>query len=92
MPGHMAYLAEPKTYYYFRPYNYLHIEQQQAEAGAWGADPGLPYSNEIFDAVFAQFEEGVEPPISRLSPEVVPTPLDGGAPMPLEDVVPRPID
>ena len=53
---HKPYIARPKTYYYFRPYNYMHIRHDQRESSQWGADPRLPYSNEIFAKVYEQFE------------------------------------
>ena len=54
MCPHMMYVATPKTYYYFRPYNHMHIRQHQIEAGAWGADWSNPYSNALFDDVYTQ--------------------------------------
>lgn len=53
---HYPYDAWPKTYYYFRPYNYRHVRQQQEQAAQWGASAGLPYSNEIFQSVYSRFE------------------------------------
>lgn len=59
-PGNMAprfpYEAYPHTYYYFRPYNMLHIPQQQEIARGWVDDPGLPYSNGVFAKVYAEYE------------------------------------
>lgn len=59
-PGNMAprypYEAYPQTYYYFRPYNMLHIPQQQEIARGWVDDPGLPYSNGVFAKVYAEYE------------------------------------
>jgi len=56
MTPHIPYVAYPKTYYYFRPYNMLHIPDQQARAAAWVENPALPYSNRIFDKVYAELE------------------------------------
>ncbi len=56
MTPHIPYVAYPKTYYYFRPYNMLHIPDQQARAAAWVENPALPYSNGIFDKVYAELE------------------------------------
>ncbi|MEX1039626.1 MAG: hypothetical protein WDZ51_03275 [Pirellulaceae bacterium] len=59
-PGNMTprypYEAYPQTYYYFRPYNMLHIPQQQEIARGWVDDPGLPYSNGVFAKVYAEYE------------------------------------
>lgn len=56
MLPHLPYCAEPKTYYYFRPYNYQHIAQHQDTAQTWGAARHAPYSNEMFKEVYAEFE------------------------------------
>ncbi|QDU76568.1 hypothetical protein Pan97_36200 [Bremerella volcania] len=56
MTPHIPYVAYPKTYYYFRPYNMLHIPDQQARAAAWVENPALPYSNGVFDKVYAELE------------------------------------
>ena len=53
---HLPYEAHPKTYYYFRPYSFLHVQQQQEEAMQWGADPRAPYSNAIFREVYDEIE------------------------------------
>ena len=51
----MPYHAEG-AYYYFRPYNYTQIPVQQAEAVSFGASPGLPYANDMFEQVYRSFE------------------------------------
>ena len=56
MYQHAPYLATPKTYYYFRPYNFMHVRTQQVQAQLWGADPGMPYSNAVFQDVYKQIE------------------------------------
>ncbi|MBI1246479.1 hypothetical protein GC197_01385 [bacterium] len=56
MVPHIPYVAFPKTYYYFRPYNMLMIPRQQAIASAWVKNPQLPYSNGVFKQVFAELE------------------------------------
>ena len=56
MSQHFPYEAYPKTYYYFRPYNMLHIPNQQAHAVSNGADPQMPYSNAVFADVYAELE------------------------------------
>lgn len=66
---HMPYLAEPKTYYYFRPYNYTMIPVQHAEGMGLGAPAGLPYSNEMFERVYEEY--AVQKPV-----EFVPYPPD----------------
>ncbi len=54
---HFPYEQQPKTYYYFRPYNYRHIAEHQDEAEAWGADRKMPYSNAVFQEVYADLAE-----------------------------------
>lgn len=62
MVPHIPYVAYPKTYYYFRPYNMLHISDQQARAAAWVENPALPYSNGIFEKVYAELEPMLNAP------------------------------
>lgn len=53
---HVPYYVEPKTYYYFRPYNFTHVWQQRKQVAAWGGDPRHPYSNEIFKQVYRELD------------------------------------
>jgi len=57
MYQHHPYEAHPWTYYYFRPYNFRHVEAQQQEAAAWGADPNQPYARKMFDKIYADLEK-----------------------------------
>ena len=57
MHPHYPYDAQPWTYYYFRPYHFRHIEAQQQEAMAWGADPSQPYSRKMFDKIYDDVEK-----------------------------------
>jgi hypothetical protein len=73
MPLHFPYIAEPKFYYYFRPYNWFHIPVQQDDVRAFGGDPRHPYDNRIFQSVYEQLD--FDPP----TPEhlnVPPTPAE----------------
>jgi hypothetical protein len=54
---HVPYIAEPKDYYYFRPYNWFHVQEHQQEAARYGTDPRNPYDNRI---VFDGLYEGLE--------------------------------
>jgi len=54
---HYAYYPKYHGHYYFRPYNYTTVFQQQQWAAAAGLDPRNPYSNKIFDCVFAGYEQ-----------------------------------
>ena len=56
MPQHMPYVAEPKTYYYFRPYNYITIPWLQEEAVLQGASKANPYDTRVFEQVYAEFD------------------------------------
>lgn len=53
---HYAYFPCDHGYYYFHPYNVSHIPLHQSIATSWGIDPRNPYSNEIFQKVYAQYE------------------------------------
>jgi hypothetical protein len=57
MTHHVPYIAVPKNYYYFRPYNWFHIPTQQIEANHYGADPRNVYDNRV---VFEGLYEGLE--------------------------------
>lgn len=52
MPQHLPYMAAPKFYYYFRPYNVLHIPEQQDDVNAFGGDRRHPYDNRVFQKVY----------------------------------------
>ena len=57
MTQHIPYVAEPKNYYYFRPYNWFHLPEQQAEAAIYGTDPRNPYDNRVvFDGLYDGLE------------------------------------
>jgi hypothetical protein len=66
MPQHIPYEAQPHSYYYFRPYNHMHVADQQRQAVEWGLDAQLPYSNSLFDRVYAEFEDAPPPAPSDL--------------------------
>lgn len=53
---HYAYFPCDHGYYYFHPYNVSHIALHQSIATSWGIDARNPYSNEIFQKVYAQYE------------------------------------
>ena len=56
MPPHYMYFPQSHGNYYFRPYNYRHVEQQQREAEAWGADGRQPYARTLFDKLYTDME------------------------------------
>ena len=62
MVPHIPYDAVPKTYYYFRPYQMFMIPDQQAQAASWVENRALPYSNQVFDKVYAELEDELNPP------------------------------
>jgi hypothetical protein len=74
MPLHIPYLAEPKFYYYFRPYQWFHIPVQQGDVQAFGGDPRHPYDNRIFQSVYQNLHfdtpapEQVAPPTTPEAP------------------------
>jgi hypothetical protein len=78
MPPHIPYQSPWDHYYYFRPYHYLHVPQQQEVVDGWGWDVRNPYSNEMFKDIYegldvAEIED--VPPSPRARPK--PTPADG---------------
>ncbi len=59
MPMHIPYIAEPKNYYYFRPYNWFHIPEQQREVMMHTppGDPRNPYDTRFMQDIYLQMEE-----------------------------------
>jgi hypothetical protein len=70
MPQHYPYYPPMHGYYYFRPYNYMHVPTQQAYATQFGVDPRNPYSNDFFKVVYAEYKAS----LLRSSPEHVTVP------------------
>jgi hypothetical protein len=56
MPQHHRYFPQAHGYYYFRPYNSHYIRIHQSAATRYGAPQWNPYSNEIFNDIYAEFE------------------------------------
>lgn len=75
MPQHHYYFAEPKFYYYFRPYNWFHIPVQQDDVRAFGGDPRHPYDNRVFKSVYEQLH------FNEPAPEAIGPPATPAAPM-----------
>lgn len=68
MVPHIPYEALPKTYYYFRPYQMFMIPDQQAQAAGWVENPALPYSNNVFEKVYAELESELNPQGEEVDP------------------------
>jgi hypothetical protein len=84
---HVPYYVEPKTYYYFRPYNHNHIFLQRDQVMRWGGDPRNPYANEVFQQVYrdldGQSAEPGAPSAAPITPNAAPiTPGDAPAESP----------
>jgi hypothetical protein len=61
---HIPYRALPAESYYFRPYNYLDIPEDQAEVVNYGRDPRMPYENLIFsEDIYEGLDEEEIPPV-----------------------------
>ena len=58
MHPHYAYFPSMHGYYYFRPYHHSHVRLHQQTVAGWGGDVRNPYSNEIFQAVYAERPAG----------------------------------
>lgn len=61
MVPHTPYITW-KTYYYFRPYNFLHVAEHQQLSVAAGIDAALPYSQAVFQSVYESMPELSIPP------------------------------
>ncbi len=95
MPPHFPYMAQPKFYYYFRPYNWFHIEAQQQEVLNYGGDPRHPYANRFFNDVYEQVAEEYNEtrrldPKQWLPPATAPAP-EFAPPQPEADPARRPL-
>jgi hypothetical protein len=80
MPQHYIYFAEPKFYYYFRPYNWFHIPVQQDDVRAFGGDPRHPYDNRVFQSVYDQLHFDEPAPETILPPDVPVAPMSRAKP------------
>jgi hypothetical protein len=80
MPQHYIYFAEPKFYYYFRPYNWFHIPVQQDDVRAFGGDPRHPYDNRIFQSVYDQLHFNEPAPETIVPPLVPAVPMSNSKP------------
>ena len=56
MYQHYPYQPDNHGYYYFHPYNYTAVWQQQQWIATIGGDPRNPYSRTVFIPVYEQFE------------------------------------
>ena len=72
MYPHYAYFPQDHGTYYFRPYNYTNVLEQQAQIMSMGGDPLNPYSVSMFDDIYeqyyAQFPPESDPPAGTVEP------------------------
>jgi hypothetical protein len=54
MHPHYAYYPANHGYYYFRPYNYSHIDHHKQLAAAMGIEAIAPYSTEVFGRPYSE--------------------------------------
>ncbi|MFN0197554.1 MAG: hypothetical protein ACKVT0_12490 [Planctomycetaceae bacterium] len=62
MHPHYPYFPRHHGYFYYRPYNYIHVLEHQYQALSLGGDPRAPYHNRQFERVYerhaaARYEE-----------------------------------
>lgn len=74
LPQHYAYYPAMHGYYYFYPYNPMHVPTQQAFASQFGMDPRNPYANDVFKVVYAEYKAAQE---GSPGPERIPAPSPG---------------
>ena len=68
MHPHYAYFPSMHGYYYFRPYHHSHVRLQQQTVAGWGGDVRNPYSNEIFQRVYAEYRADKGVPLAPPTP------------------------
>ncbi|MDA1051391.1 MAG: hypothetical protein O3C40_13045 [Planctomycetota bacterium] len=73
MTLHIPYRSHPHNFYYFRPYNYFHIEEQQREVMYYGGNPRHPYANKVFQRVYDRTVD----PFAQNQPEAISPPSPG---------------
>jgi hypothetical protein len=56
MPQHIAYFPNAHGYYYFHPYNVIHINQQQEMVTRWGLDARNPMDNRFLERIYQEQE------------------------------------
>ena len=83
--------VEPRVwgYYFFRPYNYTLLAEQQAEIAAMGGNPIQPYDNRFFQRIYQEVEAL---PAASPVPEPYPVPppsVPPVMPVPASDPLPR---
>ena len=62
LPQHHPYVAEPKTYYYFRAYTHIHTSAIQEEALLHGASRTNPYDTNLFTDVYEEIAKQLKTP------------------------------
>ena len=69
---HYAYYPANHGYYYFRPYNYINVDEHKQLIVQLGGDRHHPYSLKMFDNIYQKHYEThqvrVEPDIEKLIP------------------------
>ncbi|TWT51586.1 hypothetical protein KOR42_34740 [Thalassoglobus neptunius] len=61
MYPHYAYKPEHHGYYYFRPYNYVTVLEQQEIGVRLGENRNHPYSIEVFDRIYGEWYADASP-------------------------------
>lgn len=59
MSQHMPYFPNAHGYYYFAPYNLIHVQQQQEMTARWGQDPRNTQDNRYFERIY-QDQEAIQ--------------------------------
>lgn len=60
---HYPYYPKDHGYYYFRPYNYIHVLEHQQTVLKWGGDPRNPYSTQVLANLFVNVQHPVSTPL-----------------------------
>ncbi len=56
MPQHIPYFPNAHGYYYFHPYNVIHVNQQQEMVTRWGLDARNPMDNRFLERIYQEQE------------------------------------
>jgi len=55
MIQHYPYFPKNHGYYYYRPYNHIHVLEHQYQALSLGGDPRAPYLNQMFEKIYDEY-------------------------------------
>lgn len=87
---HVEYFPYAHGNYYFRPYTFTRLLQQQEQAARMGIDPRNPYSNKQYLKVYEKMDERVR--VEEVPPGEIPGEIEGIEGIELKPEPPLPLE